>query len=271
MRTALALSAVLLAGGCASSAPPEDRSSTVVPIAPQAGAGEPVLQETTDFAAPVHYVDPSNMRGILYASNHAVHSNGVLRSRPNLYEDPAEYRAWLASQRTATGATTPPTSATAAAARHLVYFDWNEATLTPEGRQVIGEIARHARSDAAAQIVIVGKADLSGTDAYNMGLSQRRADTVRRQLVADGTSADRIDVRWVGDRDPPVPTAKGVREARNRVVEMTTTTMVGSTAPPGSVVVARRVLWTTTEDQVPGGRVLPGVMPNGSVSGAFGN
>jgi outer membrane protein OmpA-like peptidoglycan-associated protein len=268
MRTALALFAVLLAGGCATSVPPEDRGSNVIPATPQAAAGEPVLQETTDYAAPVHYVDPSSMRGILYVSNPAVHSNSVLTSRPNLYEDPAEYHAWLGSQMTATGATPPPTSATAPAARN--FFDWNEATLTPHGRQVIAEIARQFRSDAAAQLAIVGKADLSGTDAYNMGLSRRRAEAVRRQLVADGTSADRIDVRWVGDREPPVPTARGVREARNRVAEMTTTPVVGATAPPRSVVVARRVLWTTTDDQPPGGRVLPGVMPNGSVSGAFG-
>jgi outer membrane protein OmpA-like peptidoglycan-associated protein len=68
--------------------------------------------------------------------------------------------------------------------------------------------------------VLVGKADLSGTDAYNLALSKRRADTVRSALVAGGVSADRIEEQWVGMREPPVPTAAGVREPRNRVVEV---------------------------------------------------
>jgi OmpA-OmpF porin, OOP family len=53
-----------------------------------------------------------------------------------------------------------------------------------------------------------------------MALSHRRADAVHKALVADGLSADQIEEHWVGMREPPVPTAKGVREPRNRVVEI---------------------------------------------------
>jgi outer membrane protein OmpA-like peptidoglycan-associated protein len=43
---------------------------------------------------------------------------------------------------------------------------------------------------------------------------------VRDALLEDGVTPDRIDDHWMGDREPPVPTANGVRESRNRVVEV---------------------------------------------------
>jgi OmpA-OmpF porin, OOP family len=54
-----------------------------------------------------------------------------------------------------------------------------------------------------------------------MALSHRRADAVRAALIADGIAANRIADSWVGFHEPPVPTAPGVREPRNRVVEVT--------------------------------------------------
>ena len=278
---ALTLSAIsvlaLAAGGCSSSAPPAENTSIVAPAtaettAPVAGA--PQVEETTTYS-PAYVVDRDQMRGVLLASNPAVSSNTLLMSRPNLYTDPAAYQAWVASEKASqqamAGGTQPP--ATRSAEHESgVFFDWDQAALTPEGRRVVDAIAKQASADPASQIALVGKADLSGTEAYNLRLSQRRADTVRNQLVAQGIDANRIQTRWVGDTQPPVPTARGVREARNRVVEMTTTMLVGSSAPPGPVILPRRVLYTTTEDSPAGasGRELPGVQPNGSVSGPTG-
>jgi outer membrane protein OmpA-like peptidoglycan-associated protein len=70
-------------------------------------------------------------------------------------------------------------------------------------------------------VALVGKADRAGSDAYNMALSKRRADAVKGELARAGVPPARIDERWVGEREPPVPTPEGVREPRNRVVEIT--------------------------------------------------
>lgn len=268
----------LAAGGCSSSAPPAENASIVAPTTAETTApvaGEPQVQETTTYS-PAYVVDRDQMRGVLLASNPAVYSNTTLMSRPNLYNDPAAYQAWVASEKASqqamAGGTQPP--ATRSVEHESgVFFDWDKATLTPEGRRVVAAIAQQASADPASQIALVGKADLSGSEAYNLRLSQRRADTVHNQLVAQGIDPNRIQTRWVGDREPPVPTARGVREARNRVVAMTTTMLVGSSAPPpGPVILPRRVLFTTTEDSPAGanGRELPGVQPNGSVSGPTG-
>jgi OOP family OmpA-OmpF porin len=103
--------------------------------------------------------------------------------------------------------------------QYNVYFDFDKSTLTEDGRKIVDQVAGQAKG-ANVRVTITGKADLSGTDAYNLGLSKRRAEAVRQALIADGVAAARIDERYVGMREPPVPTAAGVREPRNRVVEI---------------------------------------------------
>jgi OmpA-OmpF porin, OOP family len=104
---------------------------------------------------------------------------------------------------------------------YRVYFEFDKSELLPEAKEILQQVAEVAKQRPAIRILLVGKADRAGTDRYNMGLSERRADRVARALVDDGVPADRISTRWVGEREPPVPTAAGVREPRNRVVEIT--------------------------------------------------
>ncbi|HYM02518.1 MAG TPA: OmpA family protein [Stellaceae bacterium] len=118
----------------------------------------------------------------------------------------------------AAAAALAPAAAPPAMVGYNIFFDFDKSNLSPEGRRIVDKAAETVRSDKNFRIALVGKADLSGTDPYNMALSQRRADTVREALLADGITRERIDESWVGEREPPVPTADGVREPRNRVV-----------------------------------------------------
>jgi OOP family OmpA-OmpF porin len=107
-----------------------------------------------------------------------------------------------------------------AAREYRVYFEFNRSNLLPEAQQILQRVTQESRSDQGVRIVLVGKADRSGTDDYNMALSKKRADTVRAFLERAGVPAARIQESWVGEREPPVPTPDGVREPRNRVVEI---------------------------------------------------
>ncbi len=118
-------------------------------------------------------------------------------------------------QPSAAAATAPNTPSEA-----RVYFDFDRAQLGPDAQQILQRIAQQAKQNPNLHVVLVGKADRAGTDAYNLALSQRRADAVRQILVSNGVPEANIDARWVGERQPPVPTAPGVREPRNRVVEI---------------------------------------------------
>jgi outer membrane protein OmpA-like peptidoglycan-associated protein len=99
-----------------------------------------------------------------------------------------------------------------------VYFAFDRSNLTSQAHDVVASAV--GATQGGGRIALVGKADRSGTDPYNMALSQRRADTVRDAMIAGGVPADRIDTRWVGEREPPDPTANGVRDPQNRVVEV---------------------------------------------------
>ena len=122
-----------------------------------------------------------------------------------------------------TPAPPPPVAAAPALPSHQynVYFEFDHSDLTPEGRQVVDAVANAVKADPKVELRLVGKADLVGTDPYNVALSHRRADTVRAALRADGIDNSRIQETWVGFHEPPVPTPPGVREPRNRVVEVT--------------------------------------------------
>jgi len=103
----------------------------------------------------------------------------------------------------------------------VVYFAWDRADLDAAAQRVIDMAAAAARANGQARINLVGHADLSGSPDYNLRLSLRRADAVRQALVARGITADRTNVTGVGDSQPAVPTARGVREPRNRFVSVT--------------------------------------------------
>jgi OmpA-OmpF porin, OOP family len=103
---------------------------------------------------------------------------------------------------------------------YRVYFDFNKTDITPEAKQILDQVIAQAKADPKLKLVLVGKADTTGTDAYNLKLSESRSKAVSSALAKGGVAEARIESRWVGDRQPPVPTGKNVKEPRNRVVEI---------------------------------------------------
>jgi outer membrane protein OmpA-like peptidoglycan-associated protein len=98
------------------------------------------------------------------------------------------------------------------------YFDFDKSTLTPDGRALVMAASKDAIANPTRRVALVGHASRVGTDPYNMALSQKRVDTVRDAMIADGVPAARIDITWVGERQLAVPEKEGVREPLNRVV-----------------------------------------------------
>lgn len=103
---------------------------------------------------------------------------------------------------------------------YVVFFDWGAAALTPEARTILTSAATAYRNCANAPVTVAGHADSSGADAYNVRLTERRAQAVRRMLVAQGIPQSRISVQARGESEPRVPTAGEVQEAQNRRVEI---------------------------------------------------
>ncbi len=114
----------------------------------------------------------------------------------------------------------PPPAPPPVAQVYLMFFDLNSAELTPEAFSIVNDAADNADIAGARGILVVGHTDRSGTAAYNMKLSARRAETVGQALVDLGIRADAIVLEAKGEEDPLVPTDDGIPEPQNRRVEI---------------------------------------------------
>jgi len=103
----------------------------------------------------------------------------------------------------------------------IVFFDWDRSDITPQAASILDNAAAQYRATGNAQVVLAGHADRSGSDQYNVGLSQRRAENVRQYLAGRGIAEGVMRTEAFGESRPLVETADGVREPQNRRVEIT--------------------------------------------------
>jgi OOP family OmpA-OmpF porin len=125
-------------------------------------------------------------------------------------------------------------------------FAFDKAELSDAGKEMLAKIVARHRNDYIARVVVDGYTDRIGNDAYNLKLSQQRADAVKAQLVADGIPAERIRTSAQGSDDPLVhcPGLGGEALIRclapNRRTEVRFIIPVVSTAALGAFVGRRR-------------------------------
>jgi TonB-dependent receptor len=103
---------------------------------------------------------------------------------------------------------------------YLVFFDFNKSDLTSQAVAIVDQAAKNAGPAKVTQLTVTGHTDTVGSDAYNMRLSRRRAESVAAQLEKDGIKSSEIEIVAKGKRDLLVPTADGVREPQNRRVQI---------------------------------------------------
>lgn len=107
-----------------------------------------------------------------------------------------------------------------AATNYIVLFDFDSSAIRSDAAQVLNEVLQAVSRMEGSKVYATGHADRSGSRQYNLGLSERRAVSVRDYLVNGGLSGSRIFIDWKGEDDPRVPTPDGVREQENRRVEI---------------------------------------------------
>ena len=114
----------------------------------------------------------------------------------------------------------PPVQAPMAPRSYLVFFDFNKSDLTAQATQIVDQAASNAGPAKVTRLTVTGHTDTVGSDAYNMRLSRRRAESVAARLEKDGIPSSEIEIVAKGKRDLLVPTADGVREPQNRRVQI---------------------------------------------------
>jgi outer membrane protein OmpA-like peptidoglycan-associated protein len=111
-----------------------------------------------------------------------------------------------------------PVAEASGARDFIIYFAFDKSDLTSAASDVVSEIASYASGMDGASVSLSGHTDTSGSNAYNMGLSERRASSVASALAAAGVGG--VSSSASGESDPAVSTGDGVREPLNRRVEV---------------------------------------------------
>jgi outer membrane protein OmpA-like peptidoglycan-associated protein len=101
-----------------------------------------------------------------------------------------------------------------------VLFRSGESTLLSSAQVKLGQVADALLAIRARDLIVEGHTDSQGSESYNQGLSQRRADAVRDYLVQKGYPADRIQARGKGKDSPIADNASPEGRANNRRVEI---------------------------------------------------
>ncbi|MBP1685988.1 MAG: TonB-dependent receptor [Deltaproteobacteria bacterium] len=114
----------------------------------------------------------------------------------------------------------PPAPAKKKIVLRSVHFDFDKATLKAEAKPILNEAVQVLKQEGSVDIVVEGHTDSVGTEQYNLGLSRRRADTVRRYLVEHGVAPARITAEGMGESKPVASNDTADGRAQNRRVEL---------------------------------------------------
>ena len=91
---------------------------------------------------------------------------------------------------------------------------------SPETQATIARILGANEFCSVGSVRVIGHTDTSGSAAYNLGLSQRRAKDARDELVSQGVNSAIITSEGKGETEPFIPTGDGVKEQLNRRTEV---------------------------------------------------
>tara|TARA_R110002096_G_scaffold42642_8_gene114855 strand:+ start:103 stop:834 length:732 start_codon:yes stop_codon:yes gene_type:complete len=104
-----------------------------------------------------------------------------------------------------------------------VNFDHDKAMIKAESRPILDNAVKVLNENASVHVRVEGHTDSDGTDAYNMSLSQRRAEAVAAYLTAAGIDANRLSPVGYGESAPVAPNDTKENKYKNRRVDLVVT------------------------------------------------
>ena len=103
--------------------------------------------------------------------------------------------------------------------KNIVYFDYNSSEIPQEYLAVVSANAAYLVKYPTARLRLEGNTDERGSREYNIGLGERRAQTVRRAMLAKGVAEGQMTTVSYGEERPAVPGHDEAAYAQNRRVE----------------------------------------------------
>ena len=87
-------------------------------------------------------------------------------------------------------------------ARRVIYFAFDSSAIEAEYREVVAAHARYLAANPSMKVVLEGHTDERGSREYNLGLGERRANSVRDLMLLNGVAPAQIDVISFGEERP---------------------------------------------------------------------
>ena len=115
-------------------------------------------------------------------------------------------------------------------ANRIVYFDFDSAVIKGQGIDVVAAHAKYLAANPQARVRLEGNTDERGSREYNIGLGDRRAQSVRRSLLLQGVSEGQLTMVSYGEERPADPGHDEAAWAKNRRVEIVYLTPAGQPA-----------------------------------------
>ncbi|HTD13294.1 MAG TPA: peptidoglycan-associated lipoprotein Pal [Steroidobacteraceae bacterium] len=105
-------------------------------------------------------------------------------------------------------------------ATRIVYFDFDNSEVRGAGVEVVAAHARYLAANPGTRVRLEGHTDERGSREYNIGLGERRAQSVRRALMLQGALDGQISTVSYGEERPAEPGHDEAAWAKNRRVEI---------------------------------------------------
>ncbi|MEO7048157.1 MAG: OmpA family protein [Ferruginibacter sp.] len=104
-----------------------------------------------------------------------------------------------------------------------VYFATNKFDISSNSKLALDKMVQIFAEYPETNILVEGHTDDVGTDAYNMTLSEKRANAVGDYLKAAGVASSRFTIKWYGETQPKVENTSAENRALNRRVQFAIT------------------------------------------------
>jgi OOP family OmpA-OmpF porin len=101
----------------------------------------------------------------------------------------------------------------------VVYFDFDKSNINARYFPVLDKVAAYLKNDPNAKMEVQGHTDNSGTERYNLTLSERRANVVAAYLVKQGIAQNRLSAVGYGYFKPAAPNSTAEGRTQNRRTE----------------------------------------------------
>lgn len=200
-------------------------SDNLPPVAALSGPASGVANQLLSFSA-VDSTDPDGtITSYKWDFGDGTTSNFTFPRATHRYTQPGMYMVQMMAEddkgatSTASQEVMISEEQTMSIAAHVL-FDFDKSALRPDAVDVLSPLLQAMQSDSQLKAVIVGHTDNIGSEQYNLGLSERRAQAVADYLMEGGIGAERLNVEGRGETEPVATNDTPEGRQENRRVDI---------------------------------------------------